>query len=125
MGTNGNDAAGTSTRTFSQMVSSGTSSNNNSRNGKGQLFTACKAVKQVKSGLVMGLTGEVNMIDWSALLISELNMATSSYGNQTTEDRVSREREKDCLRTMISFLSSNISSRSDCTQLFSFIVKKE
>ena len=26
---------------------------------------------------------------------------------------------------MISFLSSNISSRSDCTQLFSFIVKKE
>merc|ERR1712226_1480784 len=66
--TNGNGAAGTSTRTFSQMVSSGTLSNNSSRNGKGELFTACKAVKQVKSGLVMGLTGEVN-IDWSALLM--------------------------------------------------------
>ena len=76
----------------------------------------CSAVRQVKRGLVMGLTGEVNMIDWSCLLLPSPPPPPSSSASST-------DKKRECGRELVSLLSSNVSSRTDCTQLFSFIVR--
>ena len=108
-------------------------------------FVPCPSLKLVKSGLVLGLTGEVSMIDWNTIIenpaeesnsysaplllqssISDTGISGAPGSNLDeatgSKDTVS---ESDALRNLASFLSSNVSSRTECTRLFSFIIKQE
>ena len=41
-------------------------------------FKPCAAVKKVKSGLVLGLTGEVSLIDWNTIIEADPLEETNS-----------------------------------------------